>query len=87
NNNVPAIVESLTESTIVVEQEKPELKPVEEKPITKPAQTKSQNQIVKIPSNWYLQQPEDNFVIQLLAVTQQQVGNEFIAKHKLKSIT
>ena len=46
-----------------------------------------QNQIVKIPSNWYLQQPEDNFVIQLLAVTQQQVGNEFIAKHKLKSIT
>ncbi len=83
NNNVPAIVGSLTESTSVVEQEKPASKPVEEKP----AQTKSQNQIVKIPNNWYLQQPEDNFVIQLLAITQQQVGNEFIVKHKLESIT
>lgn len=87
NNNVPAIVGSLTESTNVVEQEKPASKPVEEKPVTKPAQTKPQNPIVKIPSNWYLQQPEDNFVIQLLAVTQQQVGNEFIVEHKLENIT
>ena len=86
-NNVPAIVGSLTQATSVVEQEKSASKPVEEKPVTKPEQTKSQNQIVKIPSNWYLQQPEDNFVIQLLAVTQQQVGNEFIVKHKLESIT
>lgn len=86
NNNVPAIVGSLTQATSVVEQEKPASKPVEEKPITKPEQTKSQNPIVKIPSNWYLQQPEDNFVIQLLAVTQQQVGNEFIVKHKLENI-
>ena len=85
-NNVPAIVGSLTQATSVVEQEKPASKPVEEKPITKPEKTKSQNPIVKIPSNWYLQQPEDNFVIQLLAVTQQQVGNEFIVKHKLENI-
>lgn len=86
HNDVPAIVGSLTEPSTLTEQEKPASPPVEEA-ISVPEVVKQQSQIVKIPSNWYLEQPEDNFVIQLLAVTQQQVGNEFIAEHKLESIT
>ncbi|WP_213609219.1 AAA family ATPase [Pseudoalteromonas sp.] len=86
NNDVPAIVGSLTESAIIVEQEKRPLTAIEEKPITEPALTKQQSQVVKVASNWYLEQPEDHFVIQLLAVTQQQVGNKFIVENKLESI-
>ena len=86
HNDVPAIVGSLTEPSTLTEQEKPASPPVEEA-ISVPEVVKQQSQIVKIPINWYLEQPEDNFVIQLLAVTQQQVGNEFIAEHKLESIT
>lgn len=85
NNDVPAIVGSLTESAIIVEKEKRPLTAIEEKPITEPALTKQQSQ-VKVASNWYLEQPEDHFVIQLLAVTQRQVGNEFIVENKLESI-
>ncbi|MCK8133899.1 SPOR domain-containing protein [Pseudoalteromonas sp. SCSIO 43095] len=86
HNDVPAIVGSLTEPSTLTEQEKPAPPPVEEV-ISVPEVVKQQSQMVKIPSNWYLEQPEDNFVIQLLAVTQQQVSNEFIAEHKLESIT
>ncbi|WP_372759912.1 AAA family ATPase [Pseudoalteromonas sp.] len=35
---------------------------------------------------WYLQQPENNMVIQLLAISQPQIKDEFISQHQLQTL-
>ena len=90
HNDVPAIMQSLERS---VNTEPPSDR-VEAVETTTTLEVETNEDAVNtdtqpknnIGSVWYHQQPETNTVIQLLAVTQQQVGDEFIAQHDLQKI-
>ena len=90
HNDVPAIMESLDPSVhaqqLNISKEEVEPTATIDLEINKEvvnASTQPKNNPL---SAWYQQQPEANTVIQLLAVTQQQVSEEFIAQHKLQKI-
>ena len=95
HNDVPAIMQSLVDSNEKVKAA-PVIKEVIEAAPTPVLDTKVANKANKEQAQfksenkdtqaWYAQQPQDNIVIQLLAVTQKAVGDEFIAQYKLQKI-
>ncbi|GAB0110863.1 SPOR domain-containing protein [Pseudoalteromonas distincta] len=94
NNDVPAIVQSLSESGSAVKGSK-----VNEQSVgstlssAEPKASKSEeiatiNQAqIRKNSSWYLEQADTNLVIQLLAATQQKVSDDFIAQFNLQQQT
>ncbi|WP_457934168.1 AAA family ATPase [Pseudoalteromonas sp. SCSIO 43210] len=78
-NDVPAIMQSLKKASVETERLATNIKIAEEPP--KPQVKNEQSDVEK---NWYLQQPTHHIVIQLLAVTQQQISIEFITKYELE---
>ncbi len=87
HNDVPAIMQSLTaKQTTPSSKNTPSVEP--KILATQPHSNISAQVESKILTGnaWYLQQPDTNTVIQLLAITQQQVSAEFISQHKLQKV-
>ncbi|AQP99470.1 cell division protein DamX [Pseudoalteromonas aliena] len=88
HNDVPAIMQSLTkpkENVDVVASNDRESTPVIEQPAKVSKEIANKTSQPEREKQWYLKQPEANIVIQLLAVTQQQVSVQFIAQYKLQN--
>ncbi|ALS34249.1 DamX protein [Pseudoalteromonas translucida KMM 520] len=86
-NDVPAIMQSLTAKQATSSSQNAPL--VERKVLATQQHSNISAQVESktLTGNaWYLQQPETNTVIQLLAITQQQVSAEFISQHKLQKV-
>jgi len=90
NNNVAAIVDSLLPAEQVAEEtEQPTPDEVatailsNAEPIAGEV-TESEPQQSLVGNAWYLTQPDDNFVIQLLAVTKQEISDKFINENGLQ---
>ncbi|RJF33733.1 AAA family ATPase [Pseudoalteromonas gelatinilytica] len=90
NNNVAAIVDSLLPAEQVAEEtEQPTPDEVatailsNAEPIADEI-TESEPKQSLVGNAWYLTQPDDNFVIQLLAVTKQEISDKFINENGLQ---
>lgn len=90
NNNVAAIVDSLLPAEQVAEEtDQPTPDEVataimsNAEPIADEV-TESEPQQSLVGNAWYLTQPDDNFVIQLLAVTKQEISDKFINENGLQ---
>ncbi|KTG22314.1 cell division protein DamX [Pseudoalteromonas sp. XI10] len=87
NNNVAAIVDSLLPAEPVTkETEQPMADEVVAAIISDAEQAESAIEAEQpLAGNaWYLSQPDDNFVIQLLAVTKQEISDKFINENGLQ---
>ena len=87
NNNVAAIVDSLLPAErITQETEQPTTDEVIAAVINDAEQTESaiEPELPLVGNAWYLSQPDDNFVIQLLAVTKKEISDKFITENGLQ---
>ena len=87
NNNVAAIVDSLLPvEPVTQETEQPTTDEVVAAIISDAEQAESAIEAEQpLAGNaWYLSQPDDNFVIQLLAVTKQEISDKFINENGLQ---
>ena len=87
NNNVAAIVDSLLPAErITQETEQPTTDEVIAAVINDAEQTESaiEPELPLVGNGWYLSQPDDNFVIQLLAVTKKEISDKFITENGLQ---
>lgn len=87
NNNVAAIVDSLLPAEPVTQEtEQPTTDEVVAAIISDAEQAESAIEAEQpLAGNaWYLSQPDDNFVIQLLAVTKQEISDKFINENGLQ---
>lgn len=87
NNNVAAIVDSLLPAErITHETEQPTTDEVIAAVINDAEQTESaiEPELPLVGNAWYLSQPDDNFVIQLLAVTKKEISDKFITENGLQ---
>jgi DamX protein len=90
SNDVPAIMQSLNE--VSSESKAAEVPNTQNQtdPDTQPLKVGSDIQPVNDTLNvelWHLTQPDDNVVIQLLAVTQEKVSTDFIESYQLQNLT
>lgn len=84
NNNVAAIVDSLLPAEpIAQETEQPMADEVVAASISD-AESAIEPEQPLVGNAWYLSQPDDNFVIQLLAVTKQEISDKFINENGLQ---
>ncbi|MEM6984432.1 MAG: SPOR domain-containing protein, partial [Pseudomonadota bacterium] len=87
NNNVAAIVDSLLPAEPVTQKtEQPTTGEVVAAIISDAEQAESaiEPEQPLVGNAWYLSQPDDNFVIQLLAVTKQEISDKFINENGLQ---
>ena len=87
NNNVAAIVDSLLPAErITQETEQPTTDEVIAAVINDAEQTEFaiEPELPLVGNAWYLSQPDDNFVIQLLAVTKKEISDKFITENGLQ---
>ena len=87
NNNVAAIVDSLLPAEPVTQEtEQPTTDEVVAAIISDAEQAESAIEAEQplVGNAWYLSQPDDNFVIQLLAVTKQEISDKFINENGLQ---
>ena len=84
NNNVAAIVDSLLPAEPVTQEtEQPTTDEVVAASISD-AESAIEAEQSLVGNAWYLSQPDDNFVIQLLAVTKQEISDKFIDENGLQ---
>lgn len=84
NNNVAAIVDSLLPAEPVTQEtEQPTTDEVVAASISD-AESAIEAEQPLVGNAWYLSQPDDNFVIQLLAVTKQEISDKFINENGLQ---
>ncbi|MDI4671129.1 AAA family ATPase [Pseudoalteromonas shioyasakiensis] len=84
NNNVAAIVDSLLPAEPVTQEtEQPTTDEVVAVSISD-AESAIEAEQPLVGNAWYLSQPDDNFVIQLLAVTKQEISDKFINENGLQ---
>jgi len=90
NNNVAAIVDSLLPAEQVAQETEQPTPDEVATAILSNAEaivdevTESEPQQSLVGNAWYLTQPDDNFVIQLLAVTKQEISDKFIKENGLQ---
>ena len=87
NNNVAAIVDSLLPAErITQETEQPTTDEVVAAIVSNAEQAEPaiEPELPLKENAWYLSQPDDNFVIQLLAVTKQEISDKFITENGLQ---
>ncbi|WP_338411692.1 MULTISPECIES: AAA family ATPase [Pseudoalteromonas] len=86
-NDVPAIMQSLTAKQATPSSQNAPLVTPKVLAAQQHSDISAQVESKTLTGNtWYLQQPETNTVIQLLAITQQQISAEFISQHKLQKV-
>ena len=85
NNNVAAIVDSLLPAEPVTQEtEQPTTDEVVAVISISDAESAIEAEQPLVGNAWYLSQPDDNFVIQLLAVTKQEISDKFINENGLQ---
>ncbi|MEG3345914.1 AAA family ATPase [Pseudoalteromonas sp. B5MOD-1] len=83
-NNVAAIVDSLLPAEPIAQETEQPMADEVVAAIISDAESAIEAEQPLVGNAWYLSQPDDNFVIQLLAVTKQEISDKFINENGLQ---